>query len=161
MDTETGEQYNRDNETGELLPYEDSWDNETGESENVNLSVPRRRTFRIQTHEQKKTNVYTVPITTRDLSPALLLLLPTLFIWPGIAIIAITALEVTIHMWAHRKNKKLTHSRIYYQSPMHIVASEFCALCLDQKASDKITRIQDKRAHRFKCHYEYVKRIVT
>lgn len=160
MDTETGEQYNRDDETGEILPDEDRYDNETGETETANNTLPVRTKFRIQIHDQKKSTVRAAPITTRDLSPALLVLLPTLFVWPGLATVAIAVLEVTIHMWAHRKNRKLAHSRVYYRSPMHIVASEFCALCRDQTASDKITQLQDKRAHRFKCH-EYVKRIVT
>lgn len=157
MDTETGENFNIDDETGEILT-EKKYDNETGEHDTTTLNK-RIKKFRINLN--KKNCGIRKPIVTRDLSPAIIVLLPTLFMWPGIATVGIAVLEVMVHMWAHRKNKRLGDSRVYYRSPMHIVASEFCALCRDQKDVDEITRIQDKRINRFKCNYEYVKRIVT
>lgn len=157
MDIETGEITVQDNETGEWMSQLPSYDSETGEPENLNFTF--RSKFRIQTHNCTKNA--TKKLVTRDMSPILLVMLPTLFISPGLATIAIALLEVVIHMWAHRKNKTLVDKGIYYRSPMHVVASEFCARCRDQRTMDKIGKIQDKRAHRFKCHYEYVKRVVT
>lgn len=157
MDSETGEQ-DRDQETGEWLPYISECDSETGESEN-STAAPQRAKFRINPQHQRR--CCKKPITTRDLSPAILLLLPTLFVYPGLTTIIVAFLEVVIHMWAHKKNKTLTNKNIYYKSPMHIVASEFCAKCRDERTMDKVGKLQDRRAHRFKSHYEYVKRIVT
>lgn len=158
MDEETGELAGRDCETGEWLPYIPECDSETGESEN-SATMPQRTKFRINNYHGNR-HCCQKPLT-RDMSPALLFLLPTLFFYPGLATLIIALLEVTIHMWAHKKNKTLTNKSVYYKSPMHIVASEFCAKCRDERTMDKVGKLQDKRAHRFKCHYEYVKRIVT
>lgn len=167
MDLETGEVgCSRDCETGEWVPYED-FDNETGEYESgdfSNSSYPTSRTtFKIPNSYMNKTKhslSRSQRQTTRDMSPALLFLLPTLFVYPGITSIIVAFLEVIIHTWAHRINKKLTNKNVYYKSPMHIIASEFCAKCRDIKSMDKIEKLQDKRTLRFKCN-EYVKRIVT
>lgn len=87
MDTETGENYIIDYETGEILT-ENSCDNETGEMENLKNVSNKRSTFRIKHNKNQKG--IKKPITTRDLSPALIFLIPTLFIWPGIATIGMT-----------------------------------------------------------------------
>lgn len=163
MDSETGERC-RDSETGEWVPCDNDYDDETGEPASTTQSaiLPKRTTFKIHPcymkHSSKK---YYPTASTRDMSPALLFLLPTLFVYPGITSIIIAILEVIIHTWAHRANKRLANKNVYYKSPMHIIASEFCAKCRDIKTMDKIEKLQDKRTHRFKCHYEYVKRIVT
>lgn len=169
MDMETGEpDFRRDLETGELLATED-FDSETGELESdvvdVSMFLKSRSTFKVPSayinKTKKRYNSRHARCTTRDMSPALLFLLPTLFVYPGVTSIIVAILEVVIHTWAHRINKKLTNKNVYYRSPMHIIASEFCAKCRDIKSMDKIEQLQDKRTLRFKCNYEYVKRIVT
>lgn len=158
MDLETGEYGSRDDETGELIPFE--CDSETGEFENSFSRSSHRTPFRI--YENKgKYSTSPPPRSTQNMSQLLIFLLPTLFVYSGISVIAIAVLEVSIHIWAHKKNKNLANEGVYYKSPLHVLCSEFCAKCRDEKYMMKIGKLQDERTHRLKCHYEYVKRIVT
>lgn len=169
MNWETGEGL-PDQETGEL-PAVPRLDSETGEMEMncTRPSVPiQRKPFKIPKNYLEKPSeskintcmTKNVSIPTNKISPALLLLLPIFFL-PAIGVV-ISIVEILIHMWAHKKNKKLRHTNRYYQSPFHIFVCEFCKLCIDENAANKITKLQDKRHSRFaKYGIEYVRRVVT
>jgi len=179
MDSETGESF-RDKETGEM-PASAKVNLETGESE-INRSRPEKqnntRKFRIPSKQPppkqnslntiKRANKSLVPVkapqifNTNDVTPCLLFLLPTtLFFYPILAA-CISFIEVVLHVWAHKKNKKLTNKDIYYQSPLHIFVSEFCGSCREERSKDKIISIQDKRNYKFiKYSIDCVHGIVT
>lgn len=165
MDRETGEN-SPDQETGEM-PATARINLETGEME-INCNCPTRSHFRIPKEESQTKHEYWVAkgrqnyLTKKqtDMSPALLLLIPVFFM-PAVGIV-ISILEILIHMWAHKKNKKLQNTNRFYQSPFHIFVCEFCHLCIDENSKNKITKLQDKRNNKFtKYGIECVRRVVT
>lgn len=168
MDWETGEEQ-PDHETGEL-PAVPRLNCETGELEmNCNRpSLIQRKPFKIPKNYTRKATKSKLDScakkgiirTSNNMSPALLLLLPVFFL-PSVGIV-ISIVEILIHMWCHRKNKKLQNTDKYYESPFHIFVCEFCKLCIDESAANKITKLQDKRNNKFtKYGIEYVRRVVT
>ncbi|KAB0796871.1 hypothetical protein PPYR_10932 [Photinus pyralis] len=150
MDFETGEAV-RDEETGEMLVP--AVNLETGETE-INSSAPdaqtRCRKFRIANLVPSKQEADTVnEYITSDMMPCLIFLFcATLFLNP-IVIACMGAFEICLHVWAHKKNKKLTSANICYQSPLHIFVCEFCGKCKEERAKKKITNLQDKRNYKF------------
>lgn len=177
MDVETGEnrQNYPDEETGEL-PAMPSRNLETGEAE-LNCKSPdqshnHRKTFKIPKAEMKPDGKEKCPKVPKcikmksklkkntELSPVLLFLIPVFFL-PAVSII-LSCVEISIHMWAHKKNKRMKNKNVFYQSPFHEFISEFCVLCIEENSKDKITKLQDKKNDKFtKYGIEYVRRIVT
>lgn len=152
MDLETGETV-RDEETGEtLIPVVNL---ETGETEIHSTSTNtqnRSRKFRIphQHTSQKATEINESKcFITSDIVPCLIFLFSATLFFNPIVIACLGTLEVCLHVWAHKKNKKIIHKNIYYQSPLHIFVCEFCGKCLEERSKKKITRIQDKRNYKF------------
>lgn len=168
MDRETGERNedNIDRETGEQehLPYIDK---ETGEVEGWNRSSAQRTTFRVpKIYRRQSTDLLAATqehLTTQkiSISPALLFLLPTAFCYNALFAIFLGILEVSLHIWAHRKNKKLHGTGIYVLSPLHIITSEFCASCREEESFKKINKLQEKRSKLRQCSIECVRQIVT
>lgn len=168
MDYETGEPICADRETGEL-PAVPIVNVETGEKE-CNYTCPRessesRRTFKIpriyspKVGEEEDISIVTFP--SDKISPALMFLLPTAFLFNPVFAIFLGFIEMVAHAWAHSKNRKLENSGIYYQSPLHIIVREFCASCREEEATNKIHKIQERRSKLKKCGIECVRQIVT
>ena len=109
MDSETGEAL-RDKETGEM-PSSAQVNLETGETE-INSTAPDKQThrkFRIPSSPSKEeTNINDNKyFITSDIVPCLIFLFSaTLFLNP-IVFGCLGVLEVCLHLWAHKKNKKL------------------------------------------------------
>lgn len=186
MDNETGEDY-RDNETGEI-PSPGIINSETGEVE-INYTRPRyKKPFKIPSttkpsssstsafrnninrfydyhyNNSKKSTKhlnYLLPDSKRvSVAPAFAML--TLLFFAPVFGVLISILEFVIHVWTHKKNKKMRNMNIYYRSPLHDITSEFCSICVDENTKNKITKLQDKRNDKFtKYGIEYVRRIVT
>lgn len=169
MDLETGEVQMSvcDRETGEM-PASPRLNSETGEPE-MNFTQPTaRRSFRIpqgyirQPCEQPDHQQCHLPaddFRNTRMSSVILFLLPTVIFAPVVAIF-LGVLEISLHIWAHKKNKSLRGSDIFYQSPLHVIVSEFCACCIDENSKKKITKMQDKTNNKLtKYHYGF--RIVT
>ncbi|KDR08799.1 hypothetical protein L798_00978, partial [Zootermopsis nevadensis] len=55
-------------------------------------------------------------------------------------------IELSLHMWTHKTNKYCKDSCLRYRSPLHILSSQFCALCKSKRNTQKISRLQDARA---------------
>jgi len=104
---------------------------------------------------------YAKNVLRPKMSPVIMFLLPTIFCLPIITI-TLGVIEVILHAWAHKKNSRMMDKSVYYQSPLHIITSEICKLCVDENMRNKITKIQDKNTSRFtKYSVEYLRRIVT
>lgn len=99
-----------------------------------------------------------------------LFLLPTLFFCPLVCAIVGSIIEAVLHWWAHKKNSQNARNNvdknkmIWYQSPMHLLASEFCFACIDEYGKEKISKYQDKRLNRrlnrIRRSMEYVRSVV-
>ena len=81
-----------------------------------------------------------------------LFLIPSIFLFTKLTAIFIVFAEVFLHIWAHRKNNNNTNMKIYYRSPLHIVSSEFCAICRTQSDMDQVSKIQDERKRTRSLH---------
>ncbi|PSN44930.1 hypothetical protein C0J52_15008 [Blattella germanica] len=83
----------------------------------------------------------------QNISP-ILFLLPTIFLFPFPAWLTVISLivEITLHMWAHKTNRKCNDPHLLYRSPLHILTSQFCALCKSKRYMEKIGQLQDARA---------------
>jgi len=83
---------------------------------------------------------------TCKLSPVIFLL-PILFLFPFPAWLTVFSIiiELCLHMWTHKTNKYYKGSHLRYRSPLHVLTSQFCALC-KSKRNMKIGRLQDARA---------------
>lgn len=169
MDSETGEENYIDSETGELLsPYQLNL--ETGEEETSYRSSWQhrvRRTFKIPSSTPTiapvtpKVRNQKAPMQSGSVSPALMFLLPTAFFFNPFIAALLFVIEMSLHTWAHKKNRRLRDPTVFYQSPMHIIVSEFCAACLDEQTSNKINKIQEQRSRMKGCGIECVRQIVT
>jgi len=161
-----------DEETGELTP-KPTFNSETGEEEFTYFypsETPRNKPicFKVPTAEYATANKSKIgnlkpnPETSTTTAAAILYLLPTVvFFYPILAIFTVS-IEIILHVWAHRKNRKLKDENRYYQSPLHIICQEFCAACKEEKSKLKIHKLQEKRLDKIKKYgLEYVKRIVT
>lgn len=174
-DSETGEnleisQCTCDTETGETPPS--PRDKETGES-SYWLWQWRTKPFKIprayytphsMRHSKKKHTFRKANPQESELITAVIYLLPTMiFFHPLLSVIAVV-IELILHNWAHKKNKKLKSDTIYFhQSPLHGIVKEFCAKCKDDMTVNKITKMQDRQNynHFGKNQLEYLKRVVT
>lgn len=167
MDLETGEDY-RDLETGEL-PARPSLNRETGEQEPINTEPPKytcknsKKPFRVPS---SYTNTITESSTIlhnacNRRAPIIFALLIIAFFIPPIGVV-ISITEILLHMWAHKKNKQLRNTNMYYESLFHDILCEFCRLCIEENSKQKITKLQDRSNNKFtKYSFEYVRRVVT
>lgn len=168
MDCETGEENFIDSETGECLSRL-QLNLETGEDES-NYGTPnyyRKKIFKIPNNNtpynvRKPNHSSDVSdIESGSIASALMYLLPTAFFFNPLIAVVLFIIEMSLHAWAHKKNKKLRDSTVYYQSPLHIIVSEFCAACREEVSSNKINKIQEKRSKLKGCGIECVRQIVT
>uniref|UniRef100_A0A0K8TN03 Putative conserved plasma membrane protein n=1 Tax=Tabanus bromius TaxID=304241 RepID=A0A0K8TN03_TABBR len=164
----------QDSETGEtdFVSNEIGYDEETGEpqSNGQHINFPKRK-FNIpkqylesatrRTYKQKKplSCKETFTLTDKDkvihLKEEIILgynktshrmfLLPSLFFFNRFAVIILAVCEIAMHIWAHRKNSRNTNPDIYYRSPVHILTSQFCAICRSEFEKDHINKIQSRR----------------
>lgn len=84
---------------------------------------------------------------TCNISPVVFLL-PTLFLFPFPAWFTVFSIliELYLHMWTHKTNKYFKDSCLRYRSPLHIISTQFCALCKSKRNMQMISRLQDARA---------------
>lgn len=84
---------------------------------------------------------------TRKFCPVIFLL-PILFLFPFPAWLTVFSIiiELCLHMWTHKTNKYYKDSHLRYRSPLHVLTSQFCALCKSKRIMKKIGRLQDARA---------------
>lgn len=69
--------------------------------------------------------------------------------------------EMSLHIWAHHKNKTLKNTNVYFRSPFHGISSEFCALCQNETCMNRVGKMQQIRMHKFLRQCNYMKRVVT
>ncbi|KAK1118631.1 hypothetical protein K0M31_014936 [Melipona bicolor] len=69
--------------------------------------------------------------------------------------------EMSLHVWAHHKNKTLKDANVYFRSPFHGISSEFCALCQNETCMNRVGKMQQIRMHKFLRQCNYMKRVVT
>ncbi|XP_038216770.1 uncharacterized protein LOC119835825 [Zerene cesonia] len=154
-----------DAETGEIITY--LVNEETGEPAMIYKAAPTHsvreprkprkpvrfprgymsRTKKFQTLKAK------ILAGSNTISHRLLLIIPTLMIFPSLVCVLLLLLELFLHVHCHKKNKMLKNPNLYYQSPFHVVTSIFCGVCRDCDTASKITALQDKRRYR----YDYFK----
>lgn len=84
---------------------------------------------------------------TCRLSPVIFLL-PILFLFPFPAWLTVFSIiiELYLHMWTHKTNKYYKGSHLRYRSPLHVLTSQFCALCKSKRNMKKVGKLQDARA---------------
>ncbi|XP_050501086.1 uncharacterized protein LOC126881090 [Diabrotica virgifera virgifera] len=159
MDAETGEFY-LDLETGEISEAPTVQNVETGEYEYTRTFKIPSYYYRRYQERKEKTNC-----TPRKADPlesqlitAAIFLLPTMIFFHPIMLVFVCVIEIFLHTRIHRKNKELEDLSFYYQSPLHGLTKEVCARCKDEKAKNKIAKLQDKQHEKFK---NYIKRVVT
>ncbi|XP_053971185.1 uncharacterized protein LOC128894479 [Hylaeus anthracinus] len=70
-------------------------------------------------------------------------------------------LELSLHIWAHHKNKALKNASVYFRSPFHAISSEFCAVCQNETCMDRVGKMQQIRMQKILRHCNYMKRVVT
>ena len=164
-----------DRETGET-PSRPILNVETGEVE-MNRIQPRyctRKCFKLPTNHMKKYKRVHIQshYMTKKVIPAnfpinsiiaLLLLSIILLLAPTLSL-PLSLVETMLHFWSHKKNKKLeqlNQNTVYYESPLHVITSEFCGYCQFENATHTIGRLQDKKNKRFiKDSIEYVRNVV-
>lgn len=186
MDFETGEvSESYDTETGENIDTSDSTydseiseipysplDEETGENRDCLWSWPPKR-FKVprsfytpsskKRNYKKRQNLRKADQQESELITAVIFLLPTMIFFHPILYVVVTVVEIILHNWSHKKNRKLKKDAIYFhRSPLHGISKEFCGRCKEDMAENKIIKIQDRKINRFrKYQLEYLKRVVT
>ncbi|XP_037932564.1 uncharacterized protein LOC119667327 [Teleopsis dalmanni] len=65
-----------------------------------------------------------------------LLLIPTLFFFNIYLALLLGIIEMFLHWWAHHKNGLNTNKQIYFRSPLHLLTSQFCAVCRSESEMD-------------------------
>ncbi|XP_030242534.1 uncharacterized protein LOC108650908 isoform X2 [Drosophila navojoa] len=65
----------------------------------------------------------------------LLFLIPTLFSWNMILWGLLSILEIGLHMMSHYKNSLTMQKTLYFRSPLHVLSSQFCAICRNESGS--------------------------
>ncbi|XP_033157649.1 uncharacterized protein LOC117139450 [Drosophila mauritiana] len=83
----------------------------------------------------------------------LLFLVPTLFCYNFVIGATLALIEIFLHMMSHHKNSLTMQKGLYFRSPLHVLSSQFCAICRTESDS-KYNRIFDilnkqmRNAHR-------------
>ncbi|XP_023176275.1 uncharacterized protein LOC111603053 isoform X2 [Drosophila hydei] len=65
----------------------------------------------------------------------LLFLIPTLFSWNLFLCGLLSLLEIGLHMMSHYKNSLTMQKNLYFRSPLHVLSSQFCAICRNESGS--------------------------
>lgn len=65
----------------------------------------------------------------------LLFLIPTLFCWNFFLWALMSILEISLHMLSHYKNSLTMQKNLYFRSPLHVLSSQFCAICRNESGS--------------------------
>lgn len=68
-------------------------------------------------------------------NPRLLFLIPTLFCWSFALWFTLAILELLLHMMSHHKNSLTMQKNLYFRSPLHVLSSQFCAICRNESDS--------------------------
>lgn len=173
-DTETGEnvevtESSCDTETGEV-PYSPR-DEETGENRDWPWPWPSKpfkvpRSYYTPTTKRKSCKKFQpmrkVNQQESELITAVIFLLPTMILFHPFLCVILVVIEIILHNWSHKKNRKLGSDTIYFhRSPLHGIVKEFCGRCKEDMAVSKISRLQDRKNDRFrKYQLEYLKRVV-
>lgn len=76
------------------------------------------------------------------------------------AILTVLA-EVFLHLWSHKKNQHNTNTKIYYRSPLHVITSQFCAVCRQEREMEQVSKLQDRRQRSWRYHLEDVARRIS
>lgn len=169
MYTDTEKDIIADRETGEL-PAIVKINAETGEEEcNYRCPMQRyqpKRIFRIPSMylravEESPPKTSWSTLQSGSISPIVMFLLPTAFFFNPFIVLLLFVIETSLHTWAHKINKQLRDSPLYYESPMHALASQFCAACKEEESANKINKIQLHRNKLKGCGIECVRQIVT
>lgn len=92
---------------------------------------------------------------SNPISFRMLLIIPTVAIFPALLCIMLFILEIFLHINCHRKNKQMKNTNLFYRSPFHVVTSIFCASCRESQSSSKVGQLQDQRRYR----YDYIRNI--
>uniref|UniRef100_A0A1L8DA82 Putative conserved plasma membrane protein n=1 Tax=Nyssomyia neivai TaxID=330878 RepID=A0A1L8DA82_9DIPT len=172
----------KDLETGEIETHTvpqtpDLFDQETGE---LNAIAFRKTKFNIpraclqQYDDPARNDVYTLTNKERviHLKEEIILgynktshrmfLIPSLFFFFKLTAIFIIFIETLLHIWAHRRNARNTNPGIYFRSPMHVVSSQFCAICRSESSMKRVKMIQDERIRIRRLHqFDFVTRTLT
>ncbi|KAH8305719.1 hypothetical protein KR059_008139, partial [Drosophila kikkawai] len=72
----------------------------------------------------------------------LLFLVPTLFCYNFFIGALLAVIEIFLHMMSHHKNSLTMQKGLYFRSPLHVLSSQFCAVCRTESDS-KYNRIFD------------------
>ncbi|XP_001354023.2 uncharacterized protein [Drosophila pseudoobscura] len=72
----------------------------------------------------------------------LLFLVPTLFCYNFFIGALMALIEIFLHMMSHHKNGLTMQKTLYFRSPLHVLSSQFCAICRTESDS-KYNRIFD------------------
>ncbi|XP_017844364.1 uncharacterized protein LOC108601008 isoform X1 [Drosophila busckii] len=83
----------------------------------------------------------------------LLVLIPTLFCWNFMVYALLALLECVLHMMSHHKNSLTMQKDLYFRSPLHMLTSQFCAICRTESDSKYnrtfvILNKEQRNAHR-------------
>ncbi|KAH8402877.1 hypothetical protein KR222_008484, partial [Zaprionus bogoriensis] len=65
----------------------------------------------------------------------LIFLIPTLFCCSFIVWTLLAVLELILHMMSHHKNSLTMEKNLYFRSPLHVLSSQFCAICRNESNS--------------------------
>jgi len=167
-DIETGELMSVRDDTKD---YPLEYDNETGEFDVTKTSLKLRKTahfsipknlitpqddpkkccinyndtFTLSKKEQVITLQEEIILGCNKTSHRLFLIFASLSIFIRIVTVVATILEVTIHVWAHKKNCRNSNPNIYYRSPLHVFTSQFCKACQHELEMDQVIKLQDQR----------------
>ncbi|KAH8345727.1 hypothetical protein KR067_002399, partial [Drosophila pandora] len=72
----------------------------------------------------------------------LLFLVPTLFCYNFVIGATLAVIEIFLHMMSHHKNSLTMQKGLYFRSPLHVLSSQFCAICRTE-CDSKYNRIFD------------------
>ncbi|KAJ6633175.1 hypothetical protein Bhyg_16019, partial [Pseudolycoriella hygida] len=143
------------------------YDNETGEFDatktslklrkKANFSIPRNLltpqddpkkccidpndTFTLTKKEEVITLQEEIILGCNKTSHRLFLIVASMFFFTRICAVLALLIELSMHIWAHKKNCRNSNPNIYYRSPLHIFTSQFCIVCRHESAMDQLTDI--------------------
>jgi len=102
-------------------------------------------TFTLSKKEQVITLQEEIILGCNKTSHRLFLIVASLFFFTRIVAVVAILIELSIHVWAHKKNFKNMNPNIYYRSPLHIFTSQFCIVCRHESSMDQVIKLQDQR----------------
>lgn len=79
-----------------------------------------------------------------------------MFFFTRICAVLAVLIELSIHVWAHKKNCRNLNPNIYYRSPLHIFTSQFCIVCRHESSMDQVIKLQDQRSKHWRLSLKNV-----